>query len=468
MIILSEVNMLEIGSIVFSMAVLVFLAYRGFSVLVLAPAVAMIAVMISGGESLLGYYTQIFMVKLGDFAVVYFPLFLLSAIFGKLMETSGCAKSIANYVSEKIGAEKAILAIVLSSSVLTYGGVSLFVVAFAVYPIAVELFKKSATPKRLIPGAIAIGSFTFTMVALPGTPAIQNAIPAQYFGTNTFAAPGLGIIASIIMLLLGIAWMNRQLKTAKANGEGYGSHEDKVMSVSDGNLPNFWEAVTPIVIVVLVNYVCVKFVFPKIDTSYLQQLKYGSIDIKSVASNWAVISAVFFAVLFLLGYHYKNINVTKCLNMGASDSLAPIFNTASVVGYGAVINNLPGFATIKDGIIALSSGNPIISGSVVTGILSAITGSASGGISISMQTLGAKLLEMANQAHIAPEALHRIIALSSSALHAFPHNGAVITLFAICGLTHRDSYKDILVVAMLVPLVATVATMLIYNVFGSF
>ncbi|GHU16180.1 citrate transporter [Alphaproteobacteria bacterium] len=460
--------MLEVGSIIFSMAVLVFLAYRGFSVLVLAPAAAMIAVMISGGESLLGYYTQIFMVKLGDFAIVYFPLFLLSAIFGKLMEISGSAKSIANYISERIGAEKAILAIILSSSVLTYGGVSLFVVAFAVYPIAVELFRKSATPKRLIPGAIALGSFTFTMVALPGTPAIQNAIPAQYFGTNTFAAPGLGIIASIMMLFLGMAWMNRQLKAAKANGEGYGKHADKVMSVSGGNLPNFWEAVIPIVIVVLVNYVCIKFVFPRLDHSYLQQPKYGSIDIKSVASNWAVISAVFFAVVFLLGYHYKNIDVTKCLNMGASDSLAPIFNTASVVGYGAVIKYLSGFAMIKDGIIAISSGNPLISGTLVTGVLSAITGSASGGISIAMDVLGRQLLEMANQAHIDPEALHRIIALSCGSLHAFPHNGAVITLFAICGLTHRDSYKDILVVAMLVPLVATIATMLIYSAFGSF
>ncbi|GHU13011.1 citrate transporter [Alphaproteobacteria bacterium] len=460
--------MLEIGSIVFSMAVLVFLAYRGFSVLVLAPAAALIAVMIGGGESLLGYYTQIFMVKLGDFAVVYFPLFLLSAIFGKLMETSGSAKSIANYVSEKIGAEKAILAIVLSSSVLTYGGVSLFVVAFAVYPIAVELFRKSATPKRLIPGAIAIGSFTFTMVALPGTPAIQNAIPAQYFGTNTFAAPGLGVIASIMMLFLGMAWMNRQLKAAKSHGEGYGSHEDKIMSVSDEHLPNFWEAVAPIIMVVLVNFVCVKFVFPNIDTSYLQQSKYGSIDIKSVASNWAIIVAVFFAVVFLMGYNYKNINIIKCLNMGASDSLAPIFNTASVVGYGAVINCLPGFTMIKDGVIALSSGNPLIFGSIVTGILSAITGSASGGISISLQILGAKLLEMANQAHMNPEALHRIIALSCGSLHALPHNGAVITLFAICGLTHRDSYKDIFVVSLVVPLVTTVAIMLIHSIFGSF
>ncbi|MDR3179479.1 MAG: GntP family permease [Holosporaceae bacterium] len=460
--------MWEIGSIIFSMVILVLLAYRGFSVLVLAPAAAMIAVLCNIGESPLGYYTQIFMVKLGDFTIAYFPLFLLSAIFGKLMESSGSAKSIANYVSEKIGAKNAILAVVLSCSLLTYGGVSLFVVAFAVYPIAVELFRKSDTPKRLIPGSIAIGSFTFTMVALPGTPAIQNAIPAQYFGTNTFAAPGLGIVASALLFFLGIAWMNRQQKIASSGGEGYGNHNDKIVAIAENQLPNFWEAVTPIIIVVLMNYVCVKHIFPQLDTSYLQQEKYGSTDIKTVASNWAVIVAVFSALVFLLGYHRKRINLIPCLNMGAADSLSPIFNTASVVGYGAVINCLPGFTIIKNWILSLSAGNPIISGSIVTGMLSAVTGSASGGLSISLQMMGTKLLEMSQQAHINPEALHRIIALSCSTLHALPHNGALITLLAICGLTHKDSYKDIFVVCLLIPLATTIATILIYNTCGSF
>ncbi|MDR2268346.1 MAG: GntP family permease, partial [Holosporaceae bacterium] len=335
--------LVEIGSIFISMIILIFLAYRGFSVLVLAPIAAASAVLISGGESLLGYYTQIFMVKLGDFATVYFPLFLLSAIFGKIMESSGSAKSIAHHLSEKIGAENAILAVVLSCSVLTYGGVSLFVVAFAVYPIAVELFKRSDTPKRLIPGAVAIGSFTFTMVAFPGTPAIQNAIPAQYFGTDTFAAPGLGIIASATMFLLGMLWMNRQLKIARIHNEGYGNHPEKTTTASrKNNIPKFCVAVLPIILVVLVNYVCIKLIFPHIDTQYLQQEKYGNVDIKTVASNWAVIVAVFTAVAFLAVYHYRNIDLMKCLNVGATDSLAPIFNTASVVGYGAVINALPG------------------------------------------------------------------------------------------------------------------------------
>ena len=291
--------MIEILSIFFSISFLMFFAYRGFSVLVLSPMLALLAVFLSGGESLLAHYTQIFMVKLGDFATIYFPLFLLSAVFGKIMESSGCARSIADRISEKIGPEHAILAVVLSCSVLTYGGVSLFVVVFAVYPIAVELFRKSNTPKRLIPGTIALGAFTFTMSAVPGTPAIQNIIPCQYFGTDAFAAWKISIIATLIMFGLGMFWLNTQAKAAKAAGETYGDHYDKVITNKKGTkVPNFWISVIPVILVIVTNYVCVKYVFPNMDTSYLKQEKYGAIDIKTVASNWAIIISLFFAIAF--------------------------------------------------------------------------------------------------------------------------------------------------------------------------
>ncbi len=460
--------MLAVGSIFLSIVLLMFLAYRGFSILVIAPLVAMFTVFINHSEPLLAYYTQIFMVKLGGFAITYFPLFLLSAIFGKFMELSGSAKSIANYVSEKIGASNAILAVVISCAVLTYGGVSLFAVAFAVYPIAVELFKKSETPKRLIPAAIALGSFTFTMVSLPGTPAIQNAIPSKYFGTNTFAAPGIGIICSILMFVIGMWWLSYRSKCAKENNEGYGDHNDATATVDDADLPNFWIALTPIVIVIALNYIFVKHVFPNIDTSYLKLVKFGSVDVKEVSSNWAIIAAIFFAVLFLMSVNFKKLNIIKCLNSGASDSLAPIFNTSSVVGYGAVINNLAGFAVIRDSILHAAGGNALVSCAFITGILGGITGSASGGLSISLEMMGSKYLEMATAAGISPEILHRVISIASASLNTVPHNGAVITLFAICGLTHKDSYKDVLIASLVGPLVATPVAIVLYMLFGSF
>ena len=460
--------MLEVGSIFLSIILLIFFAYRGFSILILSPLIALFTVLINPVEPVLASYTQIFMVKLGEFVKNYFPLFLLSAIFGKLMEVSGSARAIANYVSAKIGQENAILATVLSCAVLTYGGISLFVVAFAVYPIAVELFKKSDTPKRLIPGAIGLGSFTFTMVSLPGTPAIQNAIPSQYFGTNTFAAPGIGVVCSVVMFVFGMLWLKYRLNEAKHQNEGYGIHSDNVQDVADHHLPKFLLAVTPIVIVIALNYICVSHVFPNLDTSYLAQQKYGKIALSAVASNWAIIIALFVSVIFLLSAHWRKLNIVKNLNAGAADSLIPIFNTASVVGYGAVINSLPGFVLIRDYVLHISSGNPLISSSIVTGILSAITGSASGGLSISLEMLGAKYLEMAVATGINPEILHRIVSVASASLNMMPHNGALITLFAICGLTHKDSYKDLFMTCLAVPTLALIVAIVLHSMFGCF
>ncbi len=184
--------MTGILGVLIALALLMYLAYRGISVLILAPVMAMLAVLFEWGTPLLASFTQVFMTATGDFIVLYFPLFLLGAIFGKLMDDSGSAQSIARWTIEKFGGGRSILAVVLSCAVLTYGGVSLFVVAFAIYPIAAALFRENEIPKRLIPATIALGAFTFTMTALPGTPAIQNAIPMPFFGTTPFAAPFWG------------------------------------------------------------------------------------------------------------------------------------------------------------------------------------------------------------------------------------------------------------------------------------
>ena len=193
--------------IVLSLLLLMYLAYRGVSVLILAPLLALMAAALAGGVPILATYTQVFMKALGGYVIKFFPLFLLGAIFGKLMEVSGSARSIAAWIVERVGEKQAALAVVLACAVLTYGGVSLFVVAFAVYPIAAALFVRAGYPKRFVPAVIALGSFTFTMTALPGTPAIQNAIPMPFFGTTAFAAPGLGLIGGAVMLGFGLAWL---------------------------------------------------------------------------------------------------------------------------------------------------------------------------------------------------------------------------------------------------------------------
>jgi len=471
--------MLGVIGIIVSLGLLMYLAYRGINVLVLAPIMALLAVLIGGDaylllptytQVLLPTYTQVFMKELGGYLLRFFPLFMLGAIFGKLMDDSGSAKSIAHWIVTRVGRDRAILAIVLSCGILTYGGVSLFVVAFAVYPIGAALFREVGMPKRFIPGAIALGSFTFTMTAFPGTPAIQNAIPAPFFGTNTFAAPGLGIIGGLIMMTLGTLWLHTRAKRAMAVGEGYGEHANENLGADKdaAQTPSFFIALLPILLVIGLNALFTYVVFPSIDASYLAEPKYGATKLSAVAGLWSIIVALVIAILFIVIVHWQRWkNVVESLNTGTMGSLLPIFNTASEVGYGNVIASLPAFLVVKNAVLGISE-NPLISEAVAVNVLAGITGSASGGMSIALSTLGAKYLELANAAGISPELLHRVAVMSSGCFDSLPHNGAVITLLGICRLTHKQSYFDIFVVTVAIPLSALVVVITLGTLFGSF
>jgi H+/gluconate symporter-like permease len=462
--------MTGIVGIVLSLVLLMYLAYRGINVLILAPLLSLLAVLLGGHGPLLATYTQIFMYSLGGYLIKYFPLFMLGAIFGKLMDDSGSARAIAHWIAAKIGRQRSILAIVLACGILTYGGVSLFVVAFAVYPIAAALFREESIPKRFIPGAIALGSFTFTMTALPGTPAIQNAIPMPFFGTTPFAAPGLGIIGGMVMLVGGILWLNWRTSRAMGAGEGYGEHdEEDIQQEPRAGLPDIRLAMIPIVLVIVVNFLCSKYLIPMMDTDFLAEPKFGSTDLQSVLGIWSIISAMVVAIVSLVLLQWKRwVDLKESVNKGTMGSLLPIFNTASEVGYGSVIASLAAFVVIRDFVVDLSPNNPLISEAVAVNVLAGITGSASGGMSIALNTLGSTYLEMANAAGISPDLLHRVASMASGGFDALPHNGAVITLLAICGLTHKDSYSDVFIVAVAVPLLALITVIALGTVFGSF
>lgn len=481
--------MTSMAGIVLALVLLMALAYRGVSVLLLAPLMALLATLFSPDAPVLASYTQVFMPALGGFVIAFFPLFLLGAVFGKLMEASGAARVIAHAIVAWLGAQRAILAIVLACAVLTYGGVSLFVVAFAVYPIATALFRQADLPKRLIPGTIALGAFTFTMTALPGTPAIQNAIPMPYFGTTPFAAPGLGLIGGAVMLVLGTLWLVRRAATATARGEGYGEHEDPTAPTDPAAtavLPNatpasaeapvlafdgrtFSRAIAPVVLVIALNYLLATWLLPALDTTYLAEPRFGETAIGNVRGIWAVIAALAAAIVLLVALQRAHLtNLSHTLEQGATGSVLPLLNTASQVGFGAVIASLAGFALIRDAVLTIAPDNPLVSVSIAVNILAGITGSASGGMSIALQTLGDTWLAMGQAAGIAPDLLHRVTAIATGGLDALPHNGAVITLLGICGLSHRQAYLDIFVVAVAIPVLALVAVVVLGTVFGSF
>lgn len=478
-----------IVAIVVALILLMYLAYRGLSLLILAPALAALVALVSAETPLLASYTQVFMGSAGSFIVSYFPLFLLGAIFGKLMEDSGSAEVLASAIVERLGEGRAILAVVLSCAMMTYGGVSLFVVAFAVFPIAAALFRKVNLPKRLIPGTIALGAFTFTMTALPGTPAIQNAIPMPFFGTSPFAAPGLGILTGLVMLGLGQGWLSYRARQARAAGEGYGEHagepapHDHLRERAAGEgfdlaevepqprrgLPSLPLALLPIMLVIALNLLFTAVIIPAMDTGYLADPTYGATTIESVRGVWSVIAALVLSILLLIAINWRRLqNLTASLDSGANASLLPIFNTASLVGFGSVIASLAAFEAISAWVTTAGGDNPLISLAIAVNLLAGMTGSASGGMSIALSTLGDTYLAMGQAAGISPDLLHRVTAVATGGLDALPHNGAVITLLSICGLSHRQAYLDIAAVAVIGPIIALILLILVGSLVGSF
>ena len=481
-------NIIGLIGILVALGLLIRLAYKGYSMLLVPPAAALVAAAFSG-EPLLAKWTLTFMRGAANFIANFFPLFLLGAIFGKLMDDSGAALSIARTITGKLGNARAIFAVVLACAVLTYGGVSLFVVAFAVFPVAAALFQQAAVPHRLIPPAIALGAFTFTMTALPGTPAIQNAIPMAHFGTTLFAAPFLGIIASAVMLGFGLWWLSTVEGRARAAGEGYKAEAAKP---ADGEfvreratnadnfdpaelphgerskqLPSFMLALAPLLIVIAVNLVMSFMVLPRIDTDFLGEPRFNT-TLAAVSGVWSVVTALLIASIFLVIVHRKRLKeLRKSLDAGANASVLPVFNTASLVGFGAVVAALPAFAVVRDAFLAVPGG-PLVSISVAANVMGGITGSASGGLIIALNALGETYAKLAEVAGIAPELMHRVASISSGALAMLPHNGAVVTLLAICGATQRGSYREVMMVGLVGPLLAVVTVILLGAMFGAF
>src|SRR5262245_18706135 len=239
-----------------ALGMLMFVAYRGYSVILFAPVCAIAAVLFTDPAAVPAMFTGVFMDKMVGFVKLYFPVFLLGAVFGKVIELSGFSKSILAAVIGLIGCERAILSIVIVCALLTYGGVSLFVVVFAVYPFAAEMFRLGAIPKRLIPGTIALGAFTFTMDSLPGSPQIQNIIPTTFFKTNTWAAPWLGVIGGLFILAVGLAYLDWRRRAAAGAGEGYGvGHTNEPEEISKEQLANPFIAILPLIVVGVLNKV---------------------------------------------------------------------------------------------------------------------------------------------------------------------------------------------------------------------
>ena len=352
-----------------------------------------------------------------SFAGKFFLLFVAGAVFGKMMSISRYADSIAYSLSSALGAQKALWIAVLFCALLTYTGVVVFVVIFTAYPLGIKLLEMAKIPKRLLCAAIALGAGTFTMTALPGTPSIHNVIAASALNTDLFAGASIGIIASLAMFALGMWYLEHQrLHAQLSSSVEKPGVKDKSLSDELAKLPSWHKALTPL--------------------SFAQ----------SQAIIWPSL-ALFIASGLILLLEAKQIpSAIKQLGDGCNDALLPLMNTAAVIGFGGVVSLTNSFQLFSQAIIN-SSLPPLVSLFGSINLASGLVGSSSGGLQIFMKTLAPSYLEMG----IAPEVLHRIAAIASGCFDSLPHSGAVIALLTIMGLSHKEAYKDIAVVTVVIP-----------------
>ncbi|MBQ2931561.1 MAG: GntP family permease [Clostridia bacterium] len=444
---------ISLVGIVLGLCLLIFLAYKGHSIIWVAPLCA-IVVAIMGGLNILDAYLGDYIKGVADYVVSWFPAFFLGAVYGKIMDMTGSARSLANKLVSLIGPKFAVAAVVLPCLLMTYGGISLFVVVFVIYPMGYAIYREANLPRTLLPGAIAFGAFGITMTAIPGTPQIQNIIPTTYYGTTATAAPLMGIVAAILIAVPGYLYLEWRCRNARKKGLGFVEDEKYKENAFDVSKQPSWHwlsGLLPLIVVVLMLNVL------------------PGILAKAGIAEWTASQSI---VVALLGGIFvsciMNIKQFKVLlpaiNDGANGSLLAIMNTACAVGFGTVVKIVPGFALLKKAMLNMP-GSILFSEAVAVNVLAGATGSASGGMSIALEALAPQYLEKAITIGMSPELLHRIASLASGGLDTLPHNGAVLTLLAVSNCKHKESYMDVCVTSCIIPVIVSLLLSFVWGLF---
>lgn len=431
---------MSIAGIVVSLALLIFFAFRGKSLLWAAPICAML-VALTGGLDLLSTYTGAYMEGFVGFVKDWFPAFMLSAIFGQIMEDSGCAVSITKAIVKLAGRSRAILVSIICGGVLAYGGISGFVIIFSMYPIVLRLFKEANITRRLIPATIMVGAFQFAMSGLPGSPTIQNLIPGEYFDTTPTAAPVIGIICSIFMFGAAALWLSYRAKKLRAMGEGYDEPEDMPEEIPDDALPPAYTGLLSFVLI-------------------LVMLNVMQLNIVVCLLAGIVLSSV---LLFISGkikgrVYLKDFGAS--CNKGCQSAVVAVMNTSAAVGFGSVVKLTPGFAVLADAVLSIP-GSPLIAESVAINVLAGATGSASGGMRIALDALAPNFISLSAASGISLQVFHRVAAIACGGLNTMPHDGAVVTYLSYCKIPHKRGYYDMFIVAGAIPVLANVLAVIL-------
>ncbi|HCD17136.1 MAG TPA: citrate transporter [Rhodobiaceae bacterium] len=439
------------------LALLIFLALRGVNILFASLLCGLIVALSNGlpvQEALSTHYAS---GPLGTFSFAgrFFLLFIAGAIFGRVMGESKAATSIALALVDRLGAHRALVITVLACAALTYGGVVVFVVIFAMYPLGLSLLKEADIPKRLFCAALALGAGTFTLTALPGTPSIQNVIPSVALGTDLFAAPVLGLVGGAIMFVLGMVYLERERLKAQKAGEGFEPGPlDKVENIiATPDMPHWRLAMLPLVLVLTT------ILLPRLLQSFGLAPETGMLaDVIVFASKQPIFwpsLALILGSLFAYGL-FTNLRGRglQVFGEGTNDAIMPLLNTAAVIGFGGIVVQTVGFQDFSSAM--LNSGlPPKLSAFASISVVSAITGSASGGLQIFMATMADSYIAMG----IPVAELHRIVAMASGGFDTLPHCGAVIAMLTITQLTHKQAYKDVGIITLVIPVIATLTVL---------
>ncbi len=439
--------------IVLGLVLLVYLAYRGHSIIWVAPVCALLVALLSG-SNLLNSYLVDYIGGTAAYIVSWFPAFFLGAVYGKIMDRTGSARSLANKIVSLIGSKYALLAVVLPCLLMTYGGISLFVVVFVIYPMGYAIYRESNLPRTLLPGAIAFGAFGITMTCFPGSPQIQNIIPTTYYGTTAFAAPFMGLIAAGLIAVPGYIYLAWRIRQARKNNLGFEEDPKYLELATESAKQPKWHwlsGLIPLVVVVLMLNV-----LPNILKNYANATLTSS-----QAIVIALLSGIF--VTSLMNIHQFK-SLLPAVNEGANGSLTAIMNTACAVGFGTVVKGVAGFALLTTAMVNMP-GSILFSEAVAVNVLAGATGSASGGMSIALEALGPQFLEKAAQIGLSPEYLHRIASVASGGLDTLPHNGAVLTLLAVSNCKHKESYMDICVTSCIIPVIVSLVLSFVWGLF---
>lgn len=418
---------MDILAIFLGLALLILLCVKGVPVILSSVVSASVVLLVSAADVQQGLMEQ-FASGLSGFVMKFFLLFFLGAVFGKLIEISGATESIARGIVNRFGEKYVLVGIIVTASVLCYGGVSVYVCLFALYPLAMSLFKKADIPRRLFAGAYMAGAGTFAMTS-PFTPSVQNVIPAKYLGTTVGALPIHGTIVALFTAAFVIWYMHNQAKKLKKSGEHFIPLPSDVEIQENVKYPNMIISFIPLITLIVV------------------------LNVFKFSIEASLFTGIVVALICYLPYLPKNINeMWKHVSVATSDSVGAIMNTSATVGFGTVIAKSAGFASLIP-IITNFEINPLISASVAVTVLAGMAGSASGGLGIAIPIVSEIFLPMG----VSAEALHRVAAISSSGLDSLPHNGAVVTFLNYSKTTHKEGYWFIFVVSVL----TTVASMIL-------